>query len=174
MMIFFFNAVNKKENLLKFWINSNDSTLRMAIRENLVYKVPGHIRKNKWHHICQSWNGLLGEWQIFLDGKRIGRGILPMVTNKQNFPIQNDVSPVHETLNIFNFLFQYKETYIPEKGDVVLGQEYNINSEKNAVVEYEGITGEIFGFNLVDESVPVEQGNFINSQYKPSKFFFSF
>lgn len=27
-----------------------------------------------WHHVCASWNGKTGEWQLWVKGERIGRG----------------------------------------------------------------------------------------------------
>ncbi|KAK6621884.1 hypothetical protein RUM44_001691 [Polyplax serrata] len=130
-------ALNRNEKLLRFWFNAADSTLRMAIRESPAFKVPANIRKGKWHHICQSWHGVLGEWQVFLDGKRIGVGMLPL----------------------------YKETYIPEGGEVILSREPTADKQ----MDLNGpLDGEVYGFNLVDEAVPGEQATFINSQYKPN------
>nr|CAI5823674.1 unnamed protein product [Callosobruchus analis] len=31
-------------------------------------------RLNKWYHTCQSWNGKTGEWQIWVNAERVGRG----------------------------------------------------------------------------------------------------
>lgn len=27
-----------------------------------------------WYHSCQSWNGKTGEWQIWVNAERVGRG----------------------------------------------------------------------------------------------------
>lgn len=32
------------------------------------------LRLKKWYHTCQSWNGKTGEWQIWVNAERVGRG----------------------------------------------------------------------------------------------------
>lgn len=72
---------------------------------------------------------------------------------------------------LLTFHFQYKETYIPEGGEVILSREPTADKQ----MDLNGpLDGEVYGFNLVDEAVPGEQATFINSQYKPSELTFKF
>lgn len=32
------------------------------------------FRMQKWHHVCSSWNGKTGEWQVWIKAERVGRG----------------------------------------------------------------------------------------------------
>lgn len=71
--------MHEKERVIGFWYNPPDSTLRMGIRNEIIFKIPVHIRVNRWYHVCQSWSGLTGEWMVFLDGKKKGSGRLLQV-----------------------------------------------------------------------------------------------
>lgn len=39
-----------------------------------LFRLNYPLRLNKWYHSCQSWNGRTGEWQIWVNDERVGRG----------------------------------------------------------------------------------------------------
>ncbi|KAL3282965.1 hypothetical protein HHI36_006123 [Cryptolaemus montrouzieri] len=46
----------------------------MAVEGHTFYRLNYPLRLNKWYHTCQSWNGKTGEWQIWVNAERVGRG----------------------------------------------------------------------------------------------------
>lgn len=66
------------------WYEPADATVRMSVRDDLVFKVPALVREGQWHHVCQSWNGVFGEWAVFFDGAKIGSGKLQKVRNRNS------------------------------------------------------------------------------------------
>ena len=46
----------------------------MNIDGHNLYRLNYPLRLNKWYHSCQSWNGRTGEWQIWVNDERVGRG----------------------------------------------------------------------------------------------------
>ncbi|XP_055846049.1 uncharacterized protein LOC129911989 [Episyrphus balteatus] len=66
----------KEKRQIQFWIanSKNSSFVSMAIRGQQVYRLNYPLRTRQWHHICTSWNGKSGEWQVWLKAERIGRG----------------------------------------------------------------------------------------------------
>lgn len=40
------------------------------------------LRMRQWHHMCSSWNGKTGEWQVWLKAERIGRGFHNSVSRR--------------------------------------------------------------------------------------------
>lgn len=64
----------------------------LSIDGHTLYRLNYPLRLNKWYHSCQSWNGHTGEWQIWVNDERVGRGfnnrvslLLKLIT--QNFVI---------------------------------------------------------------------------------------
>lgn len=66
----------KEKRQIQFWVanSKNSSFISMAIRGQQVYRLNYPLRTRQWHHICTSWNGKSGEWQVWLKAERIGRG----------------------------------------------------------------------------------------------------
>lgn len=59
--------------------------------------------------------------------------------------------------------FQYQGTYVPGGGDIAVGQELT-DADKGLD---DGIEGEVFGFNMVDEAVDIkDQAVFLNPSNK--------
>lgn len=58
------------------WIANTprSSYYMMNIDGHNLYRLNYPLRLNKWYHSCQSWNGRTGEWQIWVNDERVGRG----------------------------------------------------------------------------------------------------
>lgn len=58
------------------WIaNSNkQSFISMAIHGQSLFRLNYPLKMFKWHHMCGSWNGKTGEWQLWVRAERVGRG----------------------------------------------------------------------------------------------------
>lgn len=52
----------------------------MNIDGHNLYRLNYPLRLNKWYHSCQSWNGRTGEWQVWVNDERVGRGFNNRVT----------------------------------------------------------------------------------------------
>ncbi|KAJ0183663.1 hypothetical protein K1T71_000086 [Dendrolimus kikuchii] len=65
---------NPKE--ISVWISNNDdySFFSMAIHGQTFFRLNYPLKLNVWYHSCQSWNGKTGEWQIWVNAERVGRG----------------------------------------------------------------------------------------------------
>ncbi|OXU27552.1 hypothetical protein TSAR_001405, partial [Trichomalopsis sarcophagae] len=46
----------------------------MSVDGHNLYRLNYPLQLNKWYHSCQSWNGHTGEWQIWINDERVGRG----------------------------------------------------------------------------------------------------
>jgi Pentaxin family len=46
----------------------------MAVRGHSLYRLGYPLAMKKWHHMCTSWNGKTGEWQLWVKSERVGRG----------------------------------------------------------------------------------------------------
>ena len=56
----------------------------MNIDGHNLYRLNYPLRLNTWYHSCQSWNGRTGEWQIWVNDERVGRGFNNRVSNVLN------------------------------------------------------------------------------------------
>ncbi|XP_045784986.1 uncharacterized protein LOC123880731 [Maniola jurtina] len=45
-----------------------------AVHGQTYFRLNYPLKLNTWYHSCQSWNGKTGEWQIWVNGERVGRG----------------------------------------------------------------------------------------------------
>lgn len=52
----------------------------LAINDHILYRINHPIKLHKWYHTCQSWNGKTGEWQLWVNGERVGRGYYNLVS----------------------------------------------------------------------------------------------
>ncbi|KAL1514175.1 hypothetical protein ABEB36_003474 [Hypothenemus hampei] len=50
------------------------SYFSLNIDGHTFYRLNYPLRLNRWYHTCQSWNGKTGEWQIWVNAERVGRG----------------------------------------------------------------------------------------------------
>uniref|UniRef100_A0A336MZ13 CSON010308 protein n=1 Tax=Culicoides sonorensis TaxID=179676 RepID=A0A336MZ13_CULSO len=58
------------------WIaNTNkQSFISMAVHGQSLYRLNYPLKMFQWHHMCSSWNGKTGEWQLWVKAERVGRG----------------------------------------------------------------------------------------------------
>lgn len=61
---------------MMYWVaNSQRSSYFMLnVDGHNLYRLNYPLRLNKWYHSCTSWNGRTGEWQIWVNDERVGRG----------------------------------------------------------------------------------------------------
>ncbi|KAM8718378.1 hypothetical protein ACLKA7_000190 [Drosophila subpalustris] len=66
----------KEPREIQIWVANaqNSSFLSMAIKGQQMYRLNYPLKMRQWHHMCSSWNGKTGEWQVWLKAERIGRG----------------------------------------------------------------------------------------------------
>ncbi|KAF7278111.1 hypothetical protein GWI33_008874 [Rhynchophorus ferrugineus] len=69
-------AVDGQPKAMYAWISNTarSSYFSMAVDGQTMYRLNYPLRLNRWYHTCQSWNGKTGEWQIWVDAERVGRG----------------------------------------------------------------------------------------------------
>ncbi|CAH1960595.1 unnamed protein product [Acanthoscelides obtectus] len=91
-------SYSKDENdrLITVWVTPHGKFLRLKIMDKPVFEVPLDLTEHIWHHICQSWAGLTGLWDLYVNGKHLASG--------QDAGLQGMIIPPH--------------------GDLVVGQEY--------------------------------------------------
>nr|CAH7721291.1 unnamed protein product [Callosobruchus chinensis] len=87
---------NEHDSLINAWITPYGKFIRMKIMDRPVFEVPLGITEHAWYHVCQSWAGLTGQWDLFVNGKHLASG--------QDAVLQGVTIPPH--------------------GDLVVGQEY--------------------------------------------------
>ncbi|XP_075990641.1 pentraxin-related protein b6 [Anticarsia gemmatalis] len=65
---------NPKE--ISAWISNTEeaSYFSMAVHGQTFFRLNYPLKLNTWYHSCQSWNGKTGEWQIWVNAERVGRG----------------------------------------------------------------------------------------------------
>lgn len=69
-------AVGDQPRGILAWIanTARSSYFMLNIDGHNLYRLNYPLRLNKWYHSCQSWNGRTGEWQIWVNDERVGRG----------------------------------------------------------------------------------------------------
>lgn len=69
-------AVGDQPRGILSWISNTQrsSYYMMNIDGHNLYRLNYPLRLNKWYHSCQSWNGRTGEWQVWVNDERVGRG----------------------------------------------------------------------------------------------------
>ncbi|KAK6621882.1 hypothetical protein RUM44_001689 [Polyplax serrata] len=56
-------------------LNAHEPALfNMKVMGQTIFRLNYPIQLYKWYHTCQSWNGNTGEWQVWVNSHRIGRG----------------------------------------------------------------------------------------------------
>ncbi|XP_045509780.1 uncharacterized protein LOC123705161 [Colias croceus] len=69
-------AVDDNPKEISAWISNTKeaSYFSMAVHGQTFFRLNYPIKLNTWYHSCQSWNGKTGEWQIWINAERVGRG----------------------------------------------------------------------------------------------------
>ncbi|XP_012285014.1 uncharacterized protein LOC105702210 [Orussus abietinus] len=69
-------AVGDQSRGILSWVANTprSSYYMMNVDGHNLYRLNYPLRLNKWYHSCQSWNGRTGEWQIWVNDERVGRG----------------------------------------------------------------------------------------------------
>ncbi|XP_031776591.1 uncharacterized protein LOC100116515 isoform X2 [Nasonia vitripennis] len=69
-------AVQGQPRAILSWIANTErsSYYMMSVDGHNLYRLNYPLQLNKWYHSCQSWNGHTGEWQIWINDERVGRG----------------------------------------------------------------------------------------------------
>ncbi|XP_048505490.1 uncharacterized protein LOC110117176 isoform X2 [Athalia rosae] len=69
-------AVDGQPRGILAWIanTARSSYFMLNIDGHNIFRLNYPLRLNKWYHSCQSWNGRTGEWQIWVNDERVGRG----------------------------------------------------------------------------------------------------
>ncbi|XP_022832336.1 uncharacterized protein LOC111360591 [Spodoptera litura] len=69
-------AVGENPREISAWISNTEeaSYFSMAVHGQTFFRLNYPLKLNIWYHSCQSWNGKTGEWQIWVNAERVGRG----------------------------------------------------------------------------------------------------
>ncbi|XP_028129164.1 uncharacterized protein LOC114325320 [Diabrotica virgifera virgifera] len=69
-------AVDGQPRAIYSWISNTErsSYFSLSVEGHTFYRLNYPLRLNRWYHTCQSWNGKTGEWQIWVNAERVGRG----------------------------------------------------------------------------------------------------
>ncbi|XP_050429968.1 uncharacterized protein LOC126839066 [Adelges cooleyi] len=73
-----------RHRVIYSWIeNSPEKTYyNLAINGHTIYRMNYPEKLFKWYHVCQSWNGHTGEWQLWVNTERVGRGFYNLMVGK--------------------------------------------------------------------------------------------
>ncbi|XP_018330766.1 uncharacterized protein LOC108740787 [Agrilus planipennis] len=71
-------AVENQPRAILAWVSNTErsSYYSLSVHGHTLYRLNYPLRMNRWYHSCQSWNGRTGEWQIWVNAERVGRGFL--------------------------------------------------------------------------------------------------
>ncbi|KAL6430713.1 hypothetical protein ACFW04_006934 [Cataglyphis niger] len=73
--LFSYAVSDQPRGILSWVANTPRSSYYMLnVNGHNLYRLNYPLRLNKWYHSCQSWNGRTGEWQIWVNDERVGRG----------------------------------------------------------------------------------------------------
>nr|XP_021190849.2 uncharacterized protein LOC110376622 [Helicoverpa armigera] len=69
-------SVGDSPKEISAWISNTEeaSYFSMAVHGQTFFRLNYPLKLNTWYHSCQSWNGKTGEWQIWVNAERVGRG----------------------------------------------------------------------------------------------------
>ncbi|XP_068621402.1 uncharacterized protein b6 [Battus philenor] len=69
-------AVDDNPKEISSWISNTQeaSYYSMAVHGQTFFRLNYPLKLNTWYHTCQSWNGKTGEWQVWVNAERVGRG----------------------------------------------------------------------------------------------------
>ncbi|KYN00759.1 PREDICTED: uncharacterized protein LOC108775658 [Cyphomyrmex costatus] len=73
--LFSYAVGDQPRGILSWVANTPRSSYYMLnVNGHNLYRLNYPLRLNKWYHSCTSWNGRTGEWQIWVNDERVGRG----------------------------------------------------------------------------------------------------
>ena len=75
-------AVRDTPRAILSWVTATDRStyFSMSVDGHTLYRLNYPLRLNRWYHSCQSWNGRTGEWQVWVNAERVGRGFHNLVS----------------------------------------------------------------------------------------------
>ncbi|XP_063241843.1 uncharacterized protein LOC134541995 [Bacillus rossius redtenbacheri] len=58
------------------WVSNTarSSYFSISVAGHTLCRLNYPLRLNRWYHSCHSWNGRTGEWQVWVNAERVGRG----------------------------------------------------------------------------------------------------
>lgn len=79
-----FFIVRHQPKAILMWVSNTERSnyYNMKVNGHTIFRLNYPIRLNKWYHTCQSWNGKTGEWQVWVNAERIGRGFHNLVSDR--------------------------------------------------------------------------------------------
>jgi hypothetical protein len=77
-----FFLVRDRPREIVSWVSNTEksSFYTLSIAGTPIYRVNYPVRLHRWYHSCQSWNGRTGEWQLWVNSERVGRGFYNIVS----------------------------------------------------------------------------------------------
>ncbi|PSN30816.1 hypothetical protein C0J52_23361 [Blattella germanica] len=69
-------AVPNQPRAIYLWVSNTprSSYFSLSVESHTFFRLNYPLRLNRWYHSCTSWNGRTGEWQIWVNAERVGRG----------------------------------------------------------------------------------------------------
>lgn len=76
-------AVSGQPRAIYAWVSttSRSNYWSLSVAGHTFYRLNYPLRLHRWYHSCASWNGLTGEWQLWVNAERVGRGFHNRVSN---------------------------------------------------------------------------------------------
>lgn len=76
-------AIRDQPRAILSWITATDRStyFSMSVDGHKLFRLNYPLRLNRWYHSCQSWNGRTGEWQVWVNAERVGRGFHNLLVN---------------------------------------------------------------------------------------------
>ncbi|XP_059059870.1 uncharacterized protein LOC131853078 [Achroia grisella] len=73
--LFSYSVPNSPKEIAAWISNTNEASyFSLAVHGQTFFRLNYPLKLNTWYHSCQSWNGKTGEWQIWVNAERVGRG----------------------------------------------------------------------------------------------------
>jgi hypothetical protein len=75
-MLFSVPTVPDQPRAIYLWVSNTprSSYFSLSVESHTFFRLNYPLRLNRWYHSCTSWNGRTGEWQIWVNAERVGRG----------------------------------------------------------------------------------------------------
>lgn len=69
-------TVPNQPRAIYLWVSNSlrSSYFSLSVESHTFFRLNYPLRLNRWYHSCTSWNGRTGEWQIWVNAERVGRG----------------------------------------------------------------------------------------------------
>ncbi|XP_034236467.1 uncharacterized protein LOC117642405 [Thrips palmi] len=76
-------AIHDTPRAILSWVSATDRStyFSMSVDGHTLFRLNYPLRLNRWYHSCQSWNGRTGEWQVWVNAERVGRGFHNLLVN---------------------------------------------------------------------------------------------